>query len=556
MKRIIRTSLILFAIFSFSGCGIDPQKQELEPVVEPEPQAPAAARLVRVITEYVSGGHNVSDISFDSKGRMTKLTGGMLLGADGVCNIEYNDASKTATAKYGDESMVIDLDASGHCVNDGFWRYTYFGGHLVSCQAIDGSATYSYTWENDCLTDIGYNTKASGKITYDTHDNPFYGQSYDPFCTIDPSNFTEAMSLGFCAVSSKKLYKNYYGAEFSYSFSKDGRLNEVMMSYDGIPKAVFYLSYNDETIRQPRDEKPEALPSFLKGDWVATGRVEGGSEIPGFDIFGLSCQGINIEHGLEIYRIKDGSMQTLPIEVDEKGVKYSGGVLSGVRGEPYDIDTEKNDLVYKSGCLHIVENNGEWRDGLSITKIDDNKFYSKGLGGDSSLYVYERVTELSEEIEEPVVEIQPGSIFISNDAKEGICSLIILEQGLIIDDNTGELSGTGKTAYFFLSSDGGGDDEMAAGTYLSSESTIKAESTIYMTPEEFNTMSGHSITDAVLTVSRETKGDEIYYSGNFEFFADGVKYDGYFDRLTNSVMSRELETPVPDPIMSSSKSQL
>ena len=174
MKTYFRIISIVLAFAFLSGCEKPQEGQsqgkDPDPIVNPDPLDPAA-RVVRVITEYTAGGHNVSDISYDSKGRMTKLTGGMFLGAEGVCNIEYNDASNTATAKFGDESMVMELDDSGRCINDGSWRYTYFGGHLVSSQSINGSSTWSYSWENDCLTDINYKTKATSGITYDTHDN-------------------------------------------------------------------------------------------------------------------------------------------------------------------------------------------------------------------------------------------------------------------------------------------------------------------------------------------------------------------------------------------------
>lgn len=554
MKTYFRIISIVLAFAFLSGCEKPQEGQsqgkDPDPIVNPDPLDPAA-RVVRVITEYTAGGHNVSDISYDSKGRMTKLTGGMFLGAEGVCNIEYNDASNTATAKFGDESMVMELDDSGRCINDGSWRYTYFGGHLVSSQSINGSSTWSYSWENDCLTDINYKTKATSGITYDTHDNPFYGQSYDPFCSIDQGAFTEAMCLCFCAMSSKKLYKSYYGTDFSYTFSEDGRLKEAMMSYDGVPQAIFYASYSDETPRQPRDEKAESLPSYLKGDWVITGRVEGGSEIPGFNLFtGWGDIASTLETSIFIYRLQEGSLQTLPIGVNGNNAKYFNGVLSGVIGEPYNVDYMKDNIVYKSEHLHLVGYDGEWKEGLKITKINDNKFYCKDLyyiGPDTNVYVYERVTELSEAAEDSATEIQPGSIFIFNDAKDGICNLAILEQGLSIDETTGELSGTGNTVYFILPSNDGGEDELAAGTYSSSNSTIKAESMIFTSPEEFAKMSGKAISDATLNVTRETRSEEIYYSGNFEFYADGKKYSGSFKDLKNSVMHKEINPPEPTP---------
>jgi len=548
MNKFARIPLILLAVISLAGCDKTLEKQDPHQTGGTDPLDPAA-RVVRVITEYTAGGHNVSDINYDSKGRMTKLTGGMLLGSDGVCSIEYNDASNTATAKYEGESMVMELDENGRCVNDGYWRYTYFGGHLVSSQSISGSGIWSYSWENDCLTDIGHKTKASSGITYDTHDNPFYGQSYDPFCSIDQGAFTEAMCLCFCAMSSKKLYKSYYGTDFSYTFSEDGRLKEAMMSYDGVPQAIFYASYSDETLRQPRDEKTESLPSYLKGDWIITGRVEDGSEIPGLELFGWSFTVPGTERQLEtslnIYRLQEGSLQTLPIEVNGNNAKYFNGVLSGVIGEPYDVDHMKDNIVYKSDHLHLVGYDGEWKEGLKVTKINENKFYCKGFSHDPNIYVYERVTELSDVTDVPAIEFQAGSIFIFNDVKSGICNLAILEQGLSIDETSGELSGTGNTAYFILTSNGGGEDELAAGTYLSNNSTIKAESMIFTSPEEFAKMSGKAITDATLTVSRDTKGEEIYYSGSFEFSADGKKFSGSFKDLVNSVKHEEIVTPDP-----------
>lgn len=556
MKTSFRILSIVLAFAFFAGCEKPQEGQgqgkDPDPIVNPDPLDPAA-RIVRVITEYTAGGHNVSDISYDNKGRMTKLTGGMFLGAEGVCNIEYNDASNTATAKFGDESMVMELDDSGRCINDGSWRYTYFGGHLVSSQSINGSSTWSYSWENDCLTDINYKTKATSGITYDTHDNPFYGQSYDPFCSIDQGAFTGTMCLCFCAMSSKKLYKSYYGTDFSYTFAEDGRLKEAMMSYDGVPQAIFYASYSDETLRQPRDEKAESLPSYLKGDWVITGRVEGGSEVPGLDLYGWSFTVPGTERQLEtslnIYRIQEGSLQTLPTEVNGNSVKFSNGVLSGVIGEPYDVDYMKDNIVYKSGYLHFVKYEGEWEDGLEVTKITDNKFYCKGFGHDSNVYVYERVTELSEAAEDSAVEIQPGSIIISNDVQNGTCNLAILEKGLSIDETTGELAGNGKAIYFIIKPIGevshtGNEDELPNGTYLSSNSSIKAESMIFMSPDDFAKMNGVAISNATLTVSHSTKDERFYYSGTFEFSADGKKYSGSFSDLVNSGVKKELETNI------------
>ena len=65
---------------------------------------------------------------------------------------------------------------------------------------------------------------------------------------------------------------------------------------------------------------------------------------------------------------------------------------------------------------------------------------------------------------------------------------MIFAQGLGFDEKTGALSGTGKVLYLVLQPTGdishtGGEDELADGTYLSSDSSIKAESMIFMSRE-------------------------------------------------------------------------
>ena len=556
MKTSFRILSIVLAFAFFAGCEKPQEGQgqgkDPDPIVNPDPLDPAA-RLVRVITEYTGGGHNVSDISYDSKGRMTKLTGGQFLGENGICNIEYNDAAHTATAQFKNGTIVMELDDAGRCVNDGLWRYSYFGGHMVSIQSASGSTTCSFSWDDDCLTGFDYGRKITEGITYDTHDNPFYGQSYDPFCSIDRGIFTESMCLCFCSMSSKKLLKNYFSTEFSYSFAEDGRLKEVMISEGGVPQSIFYASYSDETLRQPRDEKTEELPLYLKGDWVITGIVSGGEEVPSLDIYqgGISLPDLelNFEAAVDIYRIEEGSIQKLITEVDGNCVNYSDGVLSGVIGEPYDNAFNKETIVYKSGYLHFVGYTGEWGNGLDITKINDNKFYCKGFNHSSITYVYERVNQLTEAVENPKEEILPGSIIISNDVQNGTCNLAILEKGLSIDETTGELAGNGKAIYFIIKPTGevshtGNEDELPNGTYLSSNSSIKAESMIFMSSDDFAKMNGVAISNATLTVSHSTKDERFYYSGTFEFSADGKKYSGSFSDLVNSGVKKELETNI------------
>ena len=390
------------------------------------------ARLVRIITEYTAGGHNVSDISYDSKGRMNKLTGGMMLGADGSCEIVYDDEALTATATSNDPSwgsLVMELDENGRCTSDGSWKYTYFGGHLVNAKSQNGSgSSWTYTWEDDCLTGVNYNTKASDSIIYDTHDNPFYDCAYDPFCNMDQGAFTAPMCLGFCKMSSKKLFKNYYGTEFAYDFDSNGRLKEVMISSGGEPQAIFYASYSDETLRQPRDEKTEQLPSWLEGDWVITGAVENDEEVPGFQISGwnYSSQDVNIslESAVILYRLSSETLQELPVEVVEGYVKYSAGVLSGAKSEPYDLESQKNAMAYKSGQIHLMEYTGQWKDGLTVNKITDTKFYCKSLEWPYGMMIFEKVTEVSQSsdpIAPPTGEMETVDLGLS--VKWATCNL-------------------------------------------------------------------------------------------------------------------------------------
>ena len=154
--------------------------------------------------------------------------------------------------------------------------------------------------------------------------------------------------------------------------------------------------------------------------------------MPSLDIYqgGISLPDLelNFEAAVDIYRIEEGSIQKLITEVDGNCVNYSDGVLSGVIGEPYDNAFNKETIVYKSGYLHFVGYTGEWGNGLDITKINDNKFYCKGFNHSSITYVYERVNQLTEAVENPKEEILPGSIIISNDVQNGTCNLAILEK--------------------------------------------------------------------------------------------------------------------------------
>lgn len=291
------------------------------------------AQLVRVITEYPEGGYNVSDIQYDKKGRIVQLTGGELSGYDGKCSLEYDDTNNLVRVEYANGwSEVLKLDDSGFCIEDYGSIYTYFGGHLVK------SGHWSYTWDDDCLTGINYNGDCDNDISYENVVNPFYGCSYDPFCFIDDGAFSEAMSLGFCGMSSKKLYKSYFGLDFSYVFSENGRLTQFMESIDGEVQSITYLSYSDEKLREPRDEGREKIPSTLIGDWIITGQLIDDEEVPGFVCYGMSYGEVyDIDAGIEIFRINSEWIQGLPVEVDETLLNYSNCSLYGIISQPYDL---------------------------------------------------------------------------------------------------------------------------------------------------------------------------------------------------------------------------
>ena len=328
-------------------------------------------RLVRVVTEYASGGHNVSDISYDKKGRITSLKGSNICGADGVCVIKYDDARHTATVKLNNNTeKTFELDELGRCVNDGEYSYTYSGDHLLCTDNATNPGNYIYHWNNDCLNGIGFEDgRPGGLFVYDNQDNPFYGLSYDPFCSLQHftyDEFTFAMRLGFCAMSNRKLIKNYDGWEFSYSFSQDGKLREASITIFEEPFARVYASYEGEELRKPRDEGAENLPSYLEGDWIRTAYSDNGIESPtwfstgwGFEYNG-SMVSFDDENGVSLYRIQQGYIQILPTEVDGKIVDFSNGILSGVKSGPYVLEDMKQNISYKSGNLYEIQHSGQW----------------------------------------------------------------------------------------------------------------------------------------------------------------------------------------------------
>lgn len=238
-------------------------------------------------------------------------------------------------------------------------------------------------------------------------------------------------------------------------------------------------------------------------------------------------------------------------DISESSAKLFGLCnQSGVEGASvvYGIEFSSTDLTTNAMTLKASEKDADNKYYCVADNLSSNTlYYYRAFTFFNGVMTYGEVKSFTT-LDFPAIEFQTGSIFISNDVESGICNLIILEQGLSIDETSDEeISGTGNIAYFILASNGGGEDELAAGTYLSNNSTIKAESMIFTSPEEFAKMSGKAITDATLTVSRDTKGEEIYYSGSFEFFADEKKFSGSFKDLVNSVMSKE--TPPPPPTL-------
>lgn len=383
MKKFIYAVMLLLCL-SIIGC------QKESPNAEAERDG--NAKLTRVVYEFASGGHNVMDLEYDNKGRLSRMKGGMLEGTDGDINLVYNDQNNTVSilSNLASYSETYQLNKEGLCTNDGYCTYSYFNGHLVELN-VQYHQMHLF-WEDDCLVNID-NTQ----ITYTSFDNPFFTQSFDPWVMCDESTFMEPCYLGLCGLSCKKLIKTYGDyISFEYSFNESGRLKEGMIRKDGKVWVHVYYNYEDEPLIESRDEEIEQIPSSLRGEWIQTGELYDQDYYPFFDIgsFGIG-KDIDVENGISVYKIGENSISyEYILDVDPETISFNGGVLYGVK-KKYTLPHSSDSWIYKNNHFFHVDYAGEFTDLGTFSIINDNKFYGNLEYSPLDVtWVYERLTEI------------------------------------------------------------------------------------------------------------------------------------------------------------------
>lgn len=334
----------------------------------PDPYVPTSSpKVSRIIWEFEPGGHDMIDFYYDDKGRLESFVTDI-----GKSYIEYDFSSYLATITWpcndGSKELIkFRINSDGLCTEfpDDKVKLTYRDNHLIKIEDIERGNYYSNSWKDECIISTSFYDSGNSTEIYTYHysfyDNPLYGMPSDPiffFCGPPIEEFQNYCALCLWGRTNKKLLKEviYEGDvvnKYDYVFDDNNRLREIINSFDDDPfHTHIYLSYDDETKREPREEVYENPPADLVGHWIATGYVDNGIE-----------KSIDYSHSAHIITFSSNSYYESSVYpsngntiILKDGVLWGGRVDEGRYNYPYTyIDGKIYETPLGTGWYEVAD---------------------------------------------------------------------------------------------------------------------------------------------------------------------------------------------------------